>query len=424
MAFYVQKSFAHGPIRFGVSPRRPLDKIDSDAALSTGAKGDFARKNEERFFFADSPAPIGSVQVPVEKSISSTPFWSSLKPDGTPRRWGFLALMVVGALLIFLGFGVVANKGPQGWVEVILGIAMVATPIVLTAQERKKIREQEDKARAEREERERRHREMLAAYVTGLQKLRENVNDETLRTIRSEREALDLPYEIWSAAAKQTILAIGFEALARLTPARAKEVGDLMRRSAEAAGLKPEDEAAMRQAVYRSALWHLIADDRIGDAQKGQLERLRTGLGLEDGEIEGDHAAVAQFNRLRGLTSTNLPKQQCPMPLGFREYCVLMASGQTLNVKTDKKARTETYVPAQPATLFVTNKRLILDAKSRTEVPLAKIDDVEVNGDDDVLMIRTAEAKHPIRLRVAEPFYAAAMIDLATTIDERPKGFA
>ena len=38
-------------------------------------------------------------------------------------------------------------------------------------------------------------------------------------------------------------------------------------------------------------------------------------------------------------------------------------------------------------------------------------------------MIRTAETKHPIRLRVAEPFYAAAIIDLATTIDERPKGF-
>src|SRR6185295_7420471 len=165
----------------------------------------------------------------------------------------------------------------------------------------------------------------------------------TLATIRREREALDLPYEIWSTVAKQTILAIGFEALAKLSPARAKEVGDRMRVAGEAAGLKPEDEAAMRQAVYRAALWHLIADDRIGDAQKAQLERLRTGLGLEDGVIDGDHAAVAQFDRLRGLTSTNLPKAQCPMPLGFREYCVLMTTGQTLLVKADKKARTETY---------------------------------------------------------------------------------
>src|SRR6266849_4144794 len=294
VAFYVQKSLAHGPIRFGVSPRQALDKIDSEAALSTGPRGEFARRSGERFFFAGSPAPIGAPQIPVEKSISSTPFWASLRPDGTPRRWGFLALLIVGAILILLGLAVVVNKGPAGWVEVILGTAMVTTPIALTAQERKKIREQEEKERVEREERERRHREMLAAYTAALQKLSENVNDETLRTLRREREALDLPYEIWSQAARETILAIGFDALARLSPARAKEIADQMRRAAEAAGLTPEDEAAVRQAVYRVALWHLIADDRIGATQKQQLDRLRTGLAVDAAAIAADAAAEAQ----------------------------------------------------------------------------------------------------------------------------------
>jgi len=424
VAFYVQKSLAHGPIRFGVSPRQALDKIDSEAALSTGPRGEFARRSGERFFFAGSPAPIGAPQIPVEKSISSTPFWASLRPDGTPRRWGFLALLIVGAILILLGLAVVVNKGPAGWVEVILGTAMVTTPIALTAQERKKIREQEEKERVEREERERRHREMLAAYTAALQKLSENVNDETLRTLRREREALDLPYEIWSQAARETILAIGFDALARLSPARAKEIADQMRRAAEAAGLTPEDEAAVRQAVYRVALWHLIADDRIGATQKQQLDRLRTGLAVDAAAIAADAAAEAQFDRLRGLTNTTLPKQQCPIPVGFREYCVLMATGHTLNMKADKKTRTETFVPAQPVTMFVSNKRLIIDGKKRTEVPLPKIDDVEVNADDDVLTIRTAGEKNLIRLRVPEAFYAAALIDIATAIDERPKDFA
>src|ERR1700737_1143246 len=93
VVFYVQKSLAHGPIRFGVSPRRALDEIDSEAALSTGPKGEFARRSGEGFFFSGSPAPIVEPQIPVEKSISSTPFWLSLRPDGTPRRWGFLALL-------------------------------------------------------------------------------------------------------------------------------------------------------------------------------------------------------------------------------------------------------------------------------------------------------------------------------------------
>jgi hypothetical protein len=424
VAFYVQKSLAHGPIRFGVSPRRELDQIDSDAALSTGPEGEFVRKSAEVFFFAGSPTTIGSPQIPTETIISATPFWSSLRPDGTPRRWGFLALIVFGILFVLLGLSVVAKKGPQGWIEVILGAAMVATPIVLTAQERKTIREREESERAEREERERRHREMLASYTSALEKLRAQVTDETLRNAKRERDALDLPYEIWAPVARQTVLAIGFDALARMSPGRAKEVGDLMRRVAQAAGLTPEDEAAPRQELYRAVLWHFLADDRVGNAQRRQIEQLRNGLALNAEDVASEESAAGQFDRLRGITRTNLPRPQCPIPLGFREHCAFVASGQTLTVKRDKKKRTETLAPAHPCTVIVTSKRLIVDAKKRTEVPLTKIDDVEVDADANLLMIRTADVKHPIRVRVPEPFYAAALIDIASTIDERPREYA
>jgi hypothetical protein len=419
VAFYIQKSLAHGPIRFGVAPRREIGQIDSDAALSTGPKGEFARKSDEGFFFAGAPVSIGLPTLPTEKSISSTPFWSSLRPDGTPKRLGFLALIILGVLFVLLGFAVVANKGAQGWVEVILGAIMIGVPIALTAQERKKIREQEEKERVEREERERRHREMLKAYTDALEKLRAGVNDETLGLVRREREALELPYEIWSTVAKQTMLAIGFDALAKMGPARAKEIADLIRRAAEATGLNAEDEAAARQAVYRAAVWHLVADDRVGTSQQPILRQLQSGLGVEADQ----DSVLAQFDKLRGVTRHNLPKAQAPMPLQFREYGVLATSGQTLNVKRDKKARSETIVPAQNATVVVTNKRLIVDTKKHTEVALSKIDDVEVDADADVLTIRTADEKHPIRLRVPEPFYAAALIDMAASLDERPKGF-
>ena len=111
------------------------------------------------------------------------------------------------------------RKGPAGWVEIILGAAMITTPIVLTAQKRRQIRSQEEKERAEREERERRHRQMLEAYVSALQGLGKDPSDENLDAAARERQALELPYEIWSALAKRTVLQIGFDALARLTPA-------------------------------------------------------------------------------------------------------------------------------------------------------------------------------------------------------------
>jgi hypothetical protein len=420
VAFYVQKSLAQGPIRFSVAPRRELGRIDSEASLSTGPRGEFAGKSGEGFFFAGAPKSIGAPAIPAEKSISSMPFWSSLRPDGTPRRWGFLALILAGALFVLLGFSVIFTKGPQGWIEVILGIIMIAVPIALTAKERKKMREQEEKERTEREERERRHREMLEAYTGAIETLRANVSDQTLSAVRKERQSLDLPYAIWSPVARETVLAIGFDALARMGSAHAKEVGDLMKRSAEAAGLNADDEAAARDAVYRAALWHLLADDRVGPSQLPILGQLQSGLGVEADQ----NGVLAQFDKLRGVTRASLPKTQSPMPLQFHEYAVLAMSGQTLHAKRDRKARTETLVPDQNATVVVTNKRLIVDTKKHMEIALSTIDDVEVDADADVLTIRTAAVKRPILLRLPEPYYAAALIDMAASLDERPKAFA
>ena len=166
MAFYVQKSFAHGPIRFGVTPRRPLDKIHRRSA-DTGAKGDPPKTTRD----SSSPARlIGSVQVPVEKGIVDAVLVVA-ETGRDAATLGFLALMI-GCDPSPSRLRGRREKVP-GWVEVILGAAMVATSIVLTAQAAKKIREQEEKERAERENEQRRHREMLAAYVAGLQNRRE-----------------------------------------------------------------------------------------------------------------------------------------------------------------------------------------------------------------------------------------------------------
>ena len=144
MTFFVRKRLALGPIRFGVLPRQRVEAIDDDPALSTGAGGEFVRRGGRHGFFFGDTTRFDAPSLPVAKSISSMPFWLSLKPDGTPRRWGFLALMAFGAILLLLGLAVVARKGPQGWFEILLGLAMIGTPIALTAQERKVLRENEE----------------------------------------------------------------------------------------------------------------------------------------------------------------------------------------------------------------------------------------------------------------------------------------
>lgn len=412
MTFYVQKSLAHGPIRFGVSLRQALEQIDADAGLSTGARGELLRHGTQ--FFIGDTRPIGAPSLPLTPSISRTPFWQSLRGQG-PRGIGFLALMILGAIFILLGLAVVAKKGAAGWIEVVLGAAMIATPIVLTAKERRQIAAQEEKERAEREERERRHRAMLDAYTSALEKLRENPNDESLAAARREREALDLPYEIWSPLAKRTVLHIAFDALSRLKPAGAKQIADSMSRAAAAVGLSEPDALETRLDLYRVLVWHLLADDRLGRVQFEELRVFREGLGMRELDAPDEAQAVEQLHMLRGINKDNVPRVQCTIQLGFREYCIRSTRGTMYDEKG---------APRGTGSLFVTNKRVLVDVKKRIDIPLAEIDDVEVDADAKLLTIRAAKRQKPVTMEVEQPFYTAALIEIAMSIDERPRGFA
>lgn len=426
MTFYIRKALASGRIRFGVSPRSTPDEIDASPDLSTGGRGDFLRKRMTGFYFADNRSSENAPQLPGRTGIGATPFWKSVF-DGTQRGWIFLALTIIGALLLLLGLAVIARKGAQGWVEVILGLILIAVPIVLTAQSRRKIREQEERERIEREEEEKRHRALLASYTTALERLRKEPGRNTLEAAAHEREKLTLPYDIWCRYARRTALEIAFEALAKLTPAKASELGDLVTRVSQSVGLAPADELGVKLDIYRAVVWHLLADDRLGNEQAKELRKLREGLDISDNDIPLEARLIEEFDRLRGVTRANLPKETCAdLALGFHEYCVHASRGSLLRKvyeRVDGK-RTMKLVPSEPCTVFVTNRRVVIHAKKKIDVPLVKIDDVEVDADPNVLTIRTAKSMNDVELQVEDPIYTAALLDIATTLDERPRGFA
>jgi hypothetical protein len=396
MSFYVEKKLALGAISFGVSPNRGAAGPDDDPSLSTGPAGEFIRRRSEGFFFGGQDRFAGP-SVPTPPTIGSKPFWESLKGDNPARTYGFYALLILGVIFVLLGFSVILRKGPQGWVEIILGLAMIATPIALTAQQRKKIHEQEERERAEREAVDKRNREMLTAYTTALDRARDERSAEAFAKLGEERKALTLPYDLWGPVARRTVLLIAFDELAKET----SNVASIMHRAAEAGGLNTEQELAVKTDLYCTLLWHLLADDRLGPAQARILAAIRSSLGVPD---EGADL-VQQFNRLRGLTPQTLPRQRCTMQLGFQEYCVHETT-------TDQ------------GTLHVTNKRMILDRKKQFEMPIAGASDVVVSVDDRAITVKTDNPKKPLRLKVEQPIYTAAILDLASAIDERPRGFS
>jgi hypothetical protein len=426
MTFYVRKQLAPGPIRFGVSPRSPVSAIDTEPALSTGGSGEFLRRRLRGFYFADMRDP-GALVVPDSPSITSTPFWASVF-DGTARGWLFVGLMIFGALLIVLGLGVIANTDNNGVgiFEIILGLILIGVPIGITAQARRQIKVREDQERAAREQEHAGHQEILSAYSAALERVRNDPSEVNLAAVGRERDRIDLPYRIWSPVARSTVLHIGFQALEKYGPAGARQVNDIMSRAAHSTGLNPADELRVKLDLYRVVVWHLLADDRFGPAQVGELHALRDGLEIDDNDVPVEVKAITEFDGLRGVNHKNLPKAECPVPLGFHEYCIHNTRGSVLRQVREKieGVPTTKLVPTEQCQIIVTNKRVILNSKKRQEIAVPKIDDVEVDIDPNILTIRPARGIKNVIVQVEDPIVTAALIDVATMLDERPRGFA
>ena len=398
MTFFVEKRLSLGSIRFGSGRRHTSEAIDENPELSTGPRGEFIRRRNEGFYFGGQDR-FDKPVLPETPSIRSTPFWTSL----TDNR-GMLTIAIVGAVIGLLGFLVLANKGAEGWVEVILGLIIIAVPVALTAQARKKIAAEEQRAHAERNETENRRREMLAGYTGALDRVQNDRTEEALQKLVNEHP--DLPYNVWAPSARRVALLIGFEELAKHGVAGSADVAKIMDRVSRSAGLTPEHETGAKADLYNAIVWHLLADDRLGPVQQEQLAALRKSLGIGERDIPEDTMkAIDQFDRLRGITTANLPRTECSGHMGFKEYCVHQS-------QSDQGA------------LHITNKQLIVEGKKRHTHALSSLADVTVYVDDNMVSVRDSATKKQLRLVVEDAIYTAAMVDLASSIDERPKGFS
>lgn len=411
MSFKIQKSLGNSYFQFSVARRRDFPSIDDDAEMSTGPAGEFIRHRPEIFYSADIRT-IHTPEVPTPRTVTSTPFWGSLI-DGTTRGWIMLGMMGVGGLLLLLGLANIANgnRGGGGFL-VILGLILIAMPIVLTSAKRRTIRLQEERIRKERADRDERDRQLLAAYTTSLEKLRDDPSDETLRYVQRENEKLDLPYAVWADTAIGTVLYVGFSTLARVGPEHAADVAALMDRASNAAGLIAEDARGVKHALYSTILWHFIADDRLGEAQTKIVRMIQEGFRIQPDDVPIDTASEAQFHRLRGIDHRNAPRCETQIPLRMNEYCMY-----TADVRLGDSAAT--------TTIYITNKRLVVGSgKGATEVEVPKIDDTTADADTSRVTVRAAELKRPLEMIAGEPIYLAAILDLASRLDDRPKSFA
>ena len=407
MSFTVQKNLGNSVFRFAVGRRREFKSIDHNTELSTGPTGEFVRHRPEIFYSADL-RQIHKAEMPKPRaSVGTTSFWTTLGEGGMKNY----ALLGVGALFLLLGLAVAASDRPAGAVMfwIVIGLAALAVPLITTWNKRRSIRLAEERKSRERIERDQRNAEMLAAYTESLDQLRENPDDAALARVQAENEKLDLPYAVWADTAIGTVLHVGFSTLAKVGPERAAEVAQLMDRASDAAGLIAEDAKAVKHALYSTILWHFEADDRLGEEQLKIVRFIQQGFGITPEELPVDTSSESQFERLRGVDHRNSPRCNTTVALGMNEYCLYSAPVRV--GETERNA-------------VVTNKRFLLEGEKGVEVPVPKVDDIFVDADQHLVSMRAPDLKRPLQFRAGEPIYLAAMLDLATRLDDRPKSFA
>jgi hypothetical protein len=401
MTFFVEKRLAVGRIRFGVAPHDAA-LVDGDLTLSTGPNGEFVRRHSEGYFLGDTPHFDGSTPALETNSLARIPFWAALKPEGTAKSWAILALLPVGVLLVLVGLAALAAKAAIGVLYILVGLGLIAVPIVITAQRRKKIRAEEARQRAEQAAAEQRNREMLGTYLTALETLRTDRSDKAIAAIERERGALELPYDVWAPVARRIILQMGFDELAKGERPTA-DIGRLLDRASNAAGLSHEDAVGIKQDLYQTVLWHYVADRRLGEAQDKVLEKLEGDFRLPELPVES--ASAEQFRRIRAAAGSKFERIECGNQLGMHEYCVFETASDGTKV-------------------HVTNKRLLVEGSDPAEVPLPKIYDINVNVDEGTATIKSTDRKKPLALQVPDPIYTAAVLDMASELDQRPKSWA
>jgi hypothetical protein len=408
MIFYVRKMLPSGLVRFGVAERAAEVPASGSEMFSTGPAGEYLRRSQGGLYFAEERGEAPAQLMPSEWSIRRR---SSLSI-------GAKILIGVGALILLLGILLLANKGdPIAWIEIVLGLAMIGTPIVRTARLRRELRAQAERERVEREETEKRNREIVGEFAQLLEALRSDHGPAALQRVRAARQGRDIPYQAVAPMARQTARLVGFEILSGFPTLDADGVAREMESMLDAIGLQDEDRRLVQRHLWQKLVWHLLADDRMGDGHREPLERLRKALNIEPAEIQKDGEAIRQFSYLRGLTVPNLPRVDSPVPLKFQEVCHHRTRGELL-----KMGRRGQWHSSGERTVVVTSRRVVVANQKLIDLRFEEIFELEVDADLNLLTIVTGDQDKIHTVRISDPIYTAGVIAIASKTPRKPKG--
>lgn len=430
MSFDVYKHLRPGFIRFRIDPQNITDPDPGDIGFSTGSRGEFRARHSRGMVFDE----------PVSATTGGSSMGSrSFIPEGRIERWFrtgespmstwiTLGCVVLGLILVLLGVLVLAFKGAAGWIEIILGIALISGPYLLAAKQRRDRRVRLEKEQSAREAEEKALRERVGEMTKLLDSIDKLPDDAAIDAIARERRRHDLPWDVYGTLARRAVMRAGFEGLSGSSDASIDDVGRRIDRLCAAVGLPHDDTHAVKQRICRRLAWHLIADGRMTPHMQQRLNLVAEAMGLRATDFGAETAVAEELRRSRGLTFRNLPKKTAGIELRFGEVLHHRSSGVWMkpsavrpSVESEYKVENEGWFPEARCDVWITSKAVRITGERQAEVEYPRLMGIEIDADANVLVLSVAEKKN-ISVEISDPYLAATIIDFASEAD-RPKLF-
>ena len=192
---------------------------------------------------------------------------------------------------------------------------------------------------------------------------------------------------------------------------------DRLARAEEVLSLDPEFVRRAKLDAYRRAHVEATADHDLTNAEEAALERARTAFDLSDDDLAEELSLVDRLRGLRAIQGGALPRVEAATKLRSGEVCHLQSEGRLLKrrvlrsfSRNRQRYKVRGFVIDKAGKLLVTNKRILLIHKGTTSISLARIVDLEVDEDRQLLTLTRDGPVTPSYLTTPDALRAGAVI--------------
>jgi hypothetical protein len=169
--------------------------------------------------------------------------------------------------------------------------------------------------------------------------------------------------------------------------------------------------------VFRQLVWECIADHILSEEEEAILSNVQQALAIPSNAWTAERNALDQLRRTASFAEV-LPTISVPVPLQPREVCHHLTLGTLLEkritraeTRNGKRVTQEELVATKEGTLYVTSKRLLIVGEGTSSIPHAKILDVEIDPDEQLITIVKDGRQKPLFLRTGDPLYTGILIE-------------